>query len=257
MLGELTLARLRELRLRGMADAFCVQEENAEVAGLSFAERFGLLVDAEWTHRRNHTLARLLREAKLRLPAVPEDVDYHSARGLDRAVLRSLFQGGFVRSHQNVLFFGPTGVGKTYLACALGHAACRLGLRVRYVRLGRLLAEIALARLDGSYGALAARLAKTDLLILDDFGLAPLTATEARELLDLVDDRYLVRSTVVASQLPLPEWHRTIGDPTLADAILDRLVHNAHKLTLSGESLRKTKGGEGRSETEKNATLGD
>lgn len=257
MLREPTLARLRELRLRGMADAFLAQEESAEAAGLSFEERLGLLVDAEWTHRRNNTLARLLREAKLRLPAVPEDVIYHSSRGLDRSALRALFAGRFVSHHQNVLFFGPTGVGKTYLACALGHACCRLGLRVRYAGIGRLLADLALARLDGSHGTLTARLAKTDLLILDDFGLAPLAPTEARDLLELVDDRYLVRSTVVASQLPLSEWHRAIVDPTLADAILDRLVHNAHKFTLSGESLRKKKGGEEAKETEKHATLGD
>ena len=154
-----------------------------------------------------------------------------------------------------MLFFGATGVGKTYLACALGHACCRLGLRVRYVRLAGLLSEIALARLDGSAGTLFSHLAKTDLLILDDFGLAPLAAAEARELLEVVDDRYQRRSTVVASQLPLGEWHRAIADPTLADAILDRLVHNAHKFTISGESMRKRKGGDGVTETAKQATL--
>ena len=255
MLREATLNRLREMRLRGMADAFLVQEESAAAAGLSFEERLGLLVDAEWTERRSRALARLLREARLRLPACPEDVDFHSPRGLDRGVLRSLFQGGFAAAHQNVLFFGATGVGKTYLACTLGHACCGLGLRVRYVRLAGLLSEIALARLDGSAGALFSRLAKTDLLILDDFGLAPLPAAEARDLLEVVDDRYQRRSTVVASQLPLGEWHRAITDPTLADAILDRLVHNAHKLTISGESMRKRKGGEGVTETAKQATL--
>ena len=255
MLREPTLARLRELRLRGMADAFSAQEESAEAAALSFAERLGLLVDAEWTHRRNATLARLLREAKLRLPASPEDVDFHTPRGLERTVLRELFGGGFLSSQQNVLLFGPTGVGKTYLACALGHACCRLGRRVRYARLARLLSQIAIARVDGSYGTLLARLAKTDLLIVDDFGLAPLSAAEARELFELVDDRYGNRSTVVASQLPLSEWHRVILDPTLADAILDRLVHNAHKITITGESMRKTKGGELVTKTQKEATL--
>lgn len=255
MLRQPTLDRLRELRLRGMADAFAVQMESPEAAGLSFEERLGLLVDAEWTHRRNTMLARLLREAKLRLPACPEDVEFSAARGLDRSVWRSLFAGDFVHAHQNVLIVGATGVGKTYLACALGHACCRLGLRVRYLRLSGLLEEIALSRVDGSCGTLLARLLRADLLILDDFGLSPLSAGEARELLDIVDDRYERRSTVVCSQLPLGEWHRAIADPTLADAVLDRLVHGAHKFTLSGESMRKKKGGAGSTQTGEDATL--
>ena len=238
MLTQPTLDRLRELRLRGMADAFAAQTESPEAAGLSFEERLGLLVDAEWTHRRNTMLARLLREASL-----------------DRATWRSLFAGDFVQHHQNVLIVGPTGVGKTYLACALGHAVCRLGMRVRYLRLGQLLGDIALARLDGSYGVLFARLCRADLLLLDDFGLAPLSGSEARELLEVIDDRYERRSTVVCSQLPLGEWHRAISDPTLADAILDRLVHGAHKFTLAGESMRKKKGGATAKETEGEATL--
>jgi len=166
-----------------MAEAFATQMESPEAATLSFEERLGLLVDAEWTHRRNTMLARLLREAKLRLPACPEDVEFGAARGLDRSVWRALFAGDFAARHQNVLIVGPTGVGKTYLACALGQALCRHGMRVRYVRLGALLQDAALGRLDGSYGTLFARLAKTDLLILDDFGLAPLAGAEARELL--------------------------------------------------------------------------
>ena len=255
MLWQPTLDRLRELRLRGMADAFAVGQENPETTNLSFEERLGLLVDAEWTHRRNTMLARLLRDAKLRLPACPEDVEFGAARGLDRSVWRALFQGDFAIHHQNVLIVGPTGVGKTYLACALGQALCRLGLRVRYLRLSGLLHDIALARVDGSYGTLFARLSKTDLLILDDFGLAPLSGTEARELLEIIDDRYERRSTVVCSQLPLSEWHRAITDPTLADAILDRLVHGAHKFTLQGESMRKKKGGTAPKPTEEEATL--
>ena len=255
MLSQPTLDRLRELRLRGMAEAFATQMESPEAATLSFEERLGLLVDAEWTHRRNTMLARLLREAKLRLPACPEDVEFGAARGLDRSVWRALFAGDFASRHQNVLIVGPTGVGKTYLACALGQALCRLGMRVRYVRLGALLQDAALGRLDGSYGTLFARLAKTDLLILDDFGLAPLAGVEARELLEVIDDRYERRSTVVCSQLPLSEWHRAIADPTLADAILDRLVHGAHKFTLAGESMRKKKGGAVAKETGEEATL--
>jgi DNA replication protein DnaC len=255
MLRQPTLDRLRELRLRGMAEAFATEQERPEAANLSFEERLGLLVDAEWTHRRNTMLARLLREAKLRLPACPEDVEFGAARGLDRSVWRALFAGDFAQHHQNVLIVGPTGVGKTYVACALGHACCRLGMRVRYVRLGALLQDVALGRLDGSYGTLFARLAKTDLLILDDFGLAPLAGLEARELLEVIDDRYERRSTVVCSQLPLSEWHRAITDPTLADAILDRLVHGAHKFTLSGESMRKKKGGAADKEIKEEATL--
>lgn len=255
MLRQPTLDRLRELRLRGMAEAFATEQERPEAANLSFEERLGLLVDAEWTHRRNTMLVRLLREARLRIPASPEDVEFGSARGLDRAAWRSLFAGDFAQHHQNVLIVGPTGVGKTYMACALGHACCRLGMRVRYVRLGALLQDVALGRLDGSYGTLVARLARTDLLILDDFGLAPLSGAEARELLEVIDDRYERRSTVVCSQLPLGEWHRAIADPTLADAILDRLVHGAHKFTLSGESMRKKKGGAAYKEIKEEATL--
>jgi len=255
MLRQPTLDRLRELRLRGMADALATQMENPDATDLSFEERLGLLVDAEWTHRRNTALARLLRDAKLRLTACPEDVEFSVARGLDRSVWRALFAGDFVHAHQNVLIVGATGVGKTYLACALGHACCRLGMRVRYVRVSGLLGDIALARVDGSYRQVFARLSKADLLILDDFGLAPLSGTEARELLEIIDDRYERRSTVVCSQLPLGEWHRAIGDPTLADAILDRLVHGAHKFTLTGESMRKKKGGVASNKTGVDATL--
>jgi len=255
MLRQPTIDRLRELRLRGMADALGAQMESSEAANLSFEERLGLLVDAEWTHRRNTMLARLLREAKLRLAACPEDVEFGAARGLDRSVWRGLFAGDFVLHHQNVLIVGATGVGKTYLACALGHAVCRLGMRVRYLRLGGLLGDVALARVDGSYGQLFGRVSKTDLLILDDFGLSVLAGTEARELLKIIDDRYERRSTVVCSQLPLGEWHRAIADPTLADAILDRLAHGAHKFTLLGESMRKKKGGAPGRDTTKDATL--
>ena len=255
MLTQPTIDRLRELRLRGMADALSAQMGTAEAVALSFEERLGLLVDAEWTHRRNTMLVRLLREARLRLPACPEDVEFSAARGLDRATWRALFAGDFALHHQNVLIVGATGVGKTYLACALGHACCRLGLRARYLRLGRLLEEMALARVDGTYGTLFARLSKADLLILDDFGISPLSGAEARELLEIVDDRYERRSTVVCSQLPLSEWHRAISDPTLADAVLDRLVHGAHKFTLSGESMRKKKGGGTVKDTGAEATL--
>ena len=255
MLRQPTIDRLRELRLRGMADSFVAQSESPDAVNLSFEERLGLLVDAEWTHRRNTTLTRLLREAKLRIPACPEDAEFGATRGLDRAVWRTLFAGEFIAHHQNVIIVGATGVGKTYLACALGHACCRLGMRARYLRLSGFLQDVAMARADGSYGQFIGRISKADLLILDDFGLSALSGVEARELLEIIDERYERRSTVMFSQLPLGEWHRAITDPTVADAILDRLVHGAHKFTLSGESMRKKKGGTAASKTVEDATL--
>ena len=241
MLTEQTLEKLRHMQLRGMAAALLTQREDPEAQGLSFEERLGLLVDEEWTQRKNRALARLLREAKLRLAACPEDLDYSSARGLDRALMRSLASCAFVREYQNLLVLGATGVGKTYVACALGNACCRQGLRARYVRVSGLLTELVLAKGDGTYPQFMARLAKTDLLILDDFGLTSLSVLEARDLLEVMDDRTLTRSTLVASQLPLERWHGAIADPTLADAILDRLIHNAHKIHLKGESMRKVR----------------
>jgi len=241
MLMQPTMEKLRLMQLRGMAAALARQSQDPETQALSFEERLGLLVDEEWTQRRNRALERLLREAKLKLPACPEDLDYTPARGLDRALMRSLSGCDFVSEHQNVLITGATGTGKTYVACALGNASCRQGLRARYVRLSALLTELTIAKGDGTYPGLMARLAKTQLLILDDYGLAPLSALEARDLLEVIDERVLTRSTVVASQLPLEHWHGAISDPTLADAILDRLIHHAHKIHLKGESMRKKK----------------
>ena len=239
MLREQTLEKLRHMQLRGMAAALTAQSQDPDAQSLSFEERLGLLVDEEWTQRRNRALERLLREAKLRLPACPEDLDYSPARGLDRALMRSLSTSAFIREHQNVLLVGATGTGKTYVACALGNACCRQGLRARYFRLSGLLTQLTMAKGDGSYPAFMSRLAKTDLLILDDFGLAPLSGLEARDLLEVIDERVLAKSTLVASQLPLEHWHGAIADPTLADAILDRLIHSAHKIHLKGESMRK------------------
>jgi DNA replication protein DnaC len=241
MLREQTMEKLRHMQLRGMAAALLAQSQDPEAQGLCFEERLGLLVDEEWTQRRNRALGRLLREAKLRLPGCPEDLDYSPARGLDRVLMRSLVTGAFIREHQNVLLVGATGTGKTYVACALGNACCRQGMRARYFRLSGLLAELTRAKGDGSYPAFMARLAKTELLILDDFGLAPLSGLEAKDLLEVIDERTLNTSTLVASQLPLEHWHGAIADPTLADAILDRLIHNAHKIQLKGESMRKLK----------------
>jgi DNA replication protein DnaC len=222
-----------------MADALVAQENAPESHELSFEERFGLVVDREWTARRDRRLARLLKQARLRLPASPEDIDYRTPRGIDKPLLRKLLAGDWLRDGRNVLITGPTGVGKTFLACALGHAACRQGFTTRYFRMPRLLGDLELARADGSYAVVLGRLAAADLLILDDWGLAPLTAAEARDLLEVIDDRSMTRSTLVSSQLPVENWHSTMADPTVADAILDRLVHNAYRITLKGESMRK------------------
>lgn len=239
MLTHKTVDRLHQMRLWGMAEAFVAQLQKPDYQELSFEERFGLLVDQEWTHRQNRRLARLLRQARLRLPACLEDIDYRHPRGLDRSLLRSLATGDWLRARQNVLITGPTGVGKTFIACALANAACRQGFTARYYRVPRLLAELGIARGDGSYPRLLNQLARTDLLVLDDWGLAPFTDAQGRDLLEVVDDRAQARSTIVASQLPVEHWHGLLPDPTVADAILDRLVHNAHKIALRGESMRK------------------
>lgn len=242
MLTHQTLETLQQLSLRGMVEAYQAQLQQPETQSLSFDERFGLIVDREWNQRQNRRLARRLREAKLRLPACLEDIDFTVPRGLDRSLIRTLAEGRWLREHLNVLLSGPTGIGKTFVACALANAACRLGFSARYYRVPRLVGELAIARADGSYPQLMARLAKTDLLVLDDWGLVSLTVSEARDLLEVVDDRCHIRSTLIASQLPIEDWHSTLPDPSVADAILDRLVHTAHKLNLQGPSMRKVAG---------------
>lgn len=234
-----TIDKLRTMKLIGLADSLLTQLQSPDTNDLSFEERISLLVDNEWTYRQNKRLARLLREAKLRMAACPEDVDYRHPRGLDRAVMRSLFTCQWIGDHLNVLFTGPTGCGKTYLACALAQAACRHGFTARYYRLPRLISELLLAKADGSYPKFLARLARVDLLVLDDWGLSPLSASDSHELLEVIDDRSQTCSTVVASQLPLEHWHSSIADPTVADALLDRLIHSAHKIELSGDTMRK------------------
>lgn len=239
MLNQTTIERLRSLRLKGMAEALASQLGQPDMQNLSFEERLGLLVDLEWAYRQNRRLARLLKTAKLRLPACMEDIDYIQPRGLDPAFMRNLATCQWVREHQHVLIVGPTGVGKTYIACALANAACRQGHTTRYFRLPRLLNELATAKADGSYPRFMNILARTEVLVLDDWGLAPISAADARDILEIIDDRTQSRSTIVASQLPVDHWYATIGDPTVADALLDRLVHQSHKLTLKGESMRK------------------
>jgi DNA replication protein DnaC len=223
-----------------MVEGLSQQLEQPAAQGLSFEERFDLLVDQEYTYRRNRRLARLLKEARLRLDASPEDIDYHHPRGLDRHLMMTLATSEWIRLHQNLLITGPTGTGKTYVACALANAACRQGLSCRYYRMPRLLSDLLTARGDGSYPKLLTKLAKIQLLILDDWGLAPLAPQEARDMLEIIDDRSEARSTLIAAQLPVAQWHQTIDDPTVADAILDRLLHHAHQIVLRGESMRKT-----------------
>jgi DNA replication protein DnaC len=241
MLNEQTLEKLYALKLNGMADAFRAQLQQPAHEELSFAERFGLLVDRQWNWKEDARMKRYLQAARLKLPACIEDIDFRTPRGIDRAVLMELASCDWVRHHRNVLVTGPTGVGKTFIACALAHKACREGYRALYLRCPRLFQQMALARADGSYGKLLAKLAKVQVLVIDDLGLAPMNDSDRRDLLEVIEDRHGSASTLVTSQLPIEHWHDNIGDPTLADAILDRLIHNAHKITLKGASMRKTK----------------
>ena len=223
-----------------MAAALTEQLHSPECEALSFEERLGLLADRELTLRDDRRMTSRLRRAKLRHPnACIEDIDFRHPRRLDKALIRSLASARWLRERLNILITGPTGVGKSWLACALAHHACRDGFSVLYLRTPRLLHDLAIARGDGRYTMLLAAFAKTDLLVLDDFGLAKLNAENRRDLLEIIEDRYGLRSTVATSQLPVEKWHDAIGDPTLADAILDRLVHSAYQFNLKGESMRK------------------
>lgn len=241
MLNHPTLEKLAGLKLAGMCRAFKEQMEMPDIEQLAFTERLGLMVDREVTERENRKLAMRLKNAKFKLNAAVEDIDYAHQRGLEKSLVTTLATGQWIRKHQNILLVGPTGAGKTYLACALGHSGCLRGFSAFYARIPRLVQELGSARGDGRYSRMMKFLAKTDLLILDDLGITPLTAEQRRDLLEIFDDRYDNRATLVTSQLPVNKWHEAIGDPTLADAILDRLVHNAHKLVMKGESMRKTK----------------
>lgn len=239
MLRHPTLDKLNALRLAGMTKALEEQLALPDIDTLSFEDRLGLMVDRELTERDNRRLTTRLRKAKLRHRAAIEDIDYRHPRALDKALLTQLATGTWLREHLNVLITGPTGIGKSWLACALAHKACRDGFSAHYLRLPRFLRELTVARGDGSYPKLLASLAKTDLVVLDDFGTGQLTDEHRRDLLELLEDRYALRSTLVTSQFPVERWHDLISDPTLADAILDRLVHNAYKLNLTGDSMRK------------------
>lgn len=239
MLIHPTLDKIEQLRLFGMAKALQEQLQNHEAASLGFEERLGLLIDREMTERENKRLSTRLKTAKLRLPAIVENVDFRQTRGLDKSLFMSLASNQWVAEHLNLLITGPTGAGKSYLACALSHKACRDGHLVQYHRLPQLLEELALSHHDGRYRKLMKAMLKADLLVLDDFGLSSLAAEHQRDLLEIMEDRYDRRSTIVTSQLSVKHWHEALGDPTLADAILDRLVHNAYKIELKGDSMRK------------------
>ena len=240
MLNEPTMDKLLALRLATMASAWAEQQKDPKTGALDFDERFGLLVDAEYLARDNRKVTRLLKAAKLRLSSASmEDVKTSSKKGLDRGTCNQLASCRWIGEHLNVLVSGATGVGKSYLACAMGQAACRRGHRVFYYRLPRLFEELALAKADGTYTKQLARIAKADVLILDDLGIGTIRDAQRHDLLEVLDDRYGERSTVVTSQLPIEKWHDWLGEPTVADAILDRLVHNAYKLTLRGPSGRK------------------
>jgi DNA replication protein DnaC len=240
-LDNQTTEKLYQMRLPTMAEAFREQVGQPSMGGLSFEERFGMIVDREWTFRENRKLARRLKAAKLRLQASVEDVDYRHPRGLDKAVFRSLIGCQWVRQHQNVIITGPTGIGKSYLAEALAHKACREGYTALFTRAPRFFKELAVARGDGSYLRLLNRLAKTDLLVVDDWGLAPMADAERKDLLEVLEDRHNTRSIVITSQYPVSKWYDLIGEATMADAILDRIVHNAHKVALKGDSMRKSR----------------
>ena len=239
MLKHPTLEKLQTLKLTGMVAALIDQMAMSDIDELAFEERLGLLVDRETTERENRRLTSRLRRAKFRHNAALEDIDYRSPRGLDKGLIQSLAACQWAKEHLNILITGPTGVGKTWLACALAHKACRDGYTAQYIRLTRLLRELMIAKGDGRYTKLLATLAKVDVRLLDDWGLMKLNAENRRDLLEVREDRHGIRSTIATSQLPIEEWHAVIGDPTLADAILDRLVHNAYKINLRGESMRK------------------
>jgi DNA replication protein DnaC len=238
MLNQPTLEKLRALRLTGMADAF--QEQLSQpIPDLDFESRLTLLIEREWYLRENRRLKRRLSQAKLQQPACIEDIDFKHPRGLNKTVVLELAQGQWIKQHLNLLITGPTGCGKTYLGCALSHKACLLGFTSRYYRLPRLWHELKVAKANGTYTQWLSQLGKMDLLFLDDWGLVTPDNEQRRDLLEILDDRYQLRSTIITSQLPITHWHEHLNDETLADAILDRLVHNAIRLELKGDSLRK------------------
>ena len=242
MLQEPMIEKLTAMRLLGMVNALNTQEQDPASRELSFLDRLGLLVDQQWIWRENQALARRLHAAKLKGAAV-EDIDYRTARGLDKSVIRGLAQkSAWVEQHENIFVLGPTGVGKSFVACALAQKACRDGYSALYVRAPALFRDLAIARADGSLRSVFARFGRIDVLVIDDWAMAPLSETERRDFWEICEDRYQARSTVLTSQLPVARWHEQIGDATAADGILDRLVHNAHRIEMRGDSMRKKRG---------------
>lgn len=243
MLQEPMMEKLLAMRLHGMVDALKTQEQDPGARELSFLERLALLIDHQWNWRQNQALARRLHGAKLRGNACVEEIDYRAARGLDKSVIRALAQeSGWVRNHENVFVLGPTGVGKSFVAKALAQKACRDGYSALYTRAAALFRDLAIARADGSLRLLLTKLSRIDLLVIDDWAMAPLTEPERRDFWEICEDRYQARSMILTSQLPVARWHEQIGDPTVADGILDRLVHNAHRIEMRGDSMRKKRG---------------
>ena len=258
MLNQQTIEKLHVMRMRGMADAFTQQQEDPQNLQLSFEERFGLLVDRQWNWRQNRALEKRLRDARLQGPACVEDIDYRAVRGLDKAVVRSLVQDSdWVRRHQHIFLVGATGLGKTYLARAFGQKACRDGFTAYFATAAQLFRELELARADGSYAKRLRTLGQVDVLIVDDWAMSPLADAERRAFLEICDERYQTRATLLTSQLPVAKWHGQIGDPTVADSIMDRLVHAAHRLELEGESIRKLRAARGRKTGEQATGPGD
>jgi len=241
---EAVIEKLTAMKLHGMSEGLKEQTNSTAYRDLGFEERFGLLVDREKLHRENRQIKILLSHAHLRHPAAcPENIDFRTRRGITKGEILRLAQNNWIRDNQNVIIIGPTGAGKTYLACALGNSAIRQGISTLYARLPRLSRELKIAKADGSYVKLLQRLQRIKLLIIDDWGINPFTEEERRDFLEIMEDRHNVRSTIIGSQFPVDTWHDIIGDPTLADAICDRIVHNAHKIILTGESMRKIHSG--------------
>jgi len=242
MLKQPMIEKMLALRLLGMVEALKTQEQDAASRELSFLERLGLLVDQQWNWRENQVLGRRLKNAKLRMNACVEEIDYRTVRGLDKSVIRALVQeSAWVGKHENIFVLGPTAVGKSFVASALAQKACRDGYSALYTRAQSLFRDLAMARADGSLRSLLVRIGRIDVLVIDDWAMAPLSEPERRDFWEICEDRYLVRSTILTSQLPVSRWHEQIGDPTLADGILDRLVHNAHRIEMRGDSMRKSR----------------
>ena len=239
MLIEQTFEKLYDMKLNGMAQAFKEQMDQPGIHDLAFDERFALLVDRQWTWKEDRRMKRLLSNAKLKINACIEDIDYKTPRGLDKSLILRLANCDWIKSAHNLIITGPTGVGKTYLACAMANRACRMGHSAFYIRIPKLFQDLALARGDGSFHKIMKKLTRAKVLIIDDLGLSPMSAQERRDLLEVIEDRHGLASTIVSAQVPLDLWHENIRDPTIADAIMDRLVHNAYKIKIKGESMRK------------------